>query len=141
MTKKSIGFIIFIGILCVGGIILFLNSKKTATATTPTSMDQKKMVTPAISPQPTLQITPQFTSTPTSSSKYSASIRAKVRAEFIKNCTNHYGQKYASACNCGADYLAANYSDDDLAKVYVEYHTTGKVTPEIQKAIDACQDK
>jgi hypothetical protein len=69
------------------------------------------------------------------------SARAKIRSEFIANCKKEVGQQYTTACNCAADYLSANYSDIELAKVYVKYHSSSQVPEEIKKAYNECKDK
>jgi hypothetical protein len=91
--------------------------------------DDNKQVAPS---EPT--VTP-VTSTITPS-KYSADLKAKVRSEFINTC--HTKGKYSvEVCTCGADYLSANYSETDLAKMYLDYHQNN-ITP---KALEIAAEK
>jgi hypothetical protein len=73
----------------------------------------------------------------TTSPKYSPELKAKVRSEFIDNC--HTKGKYTIAvCTCGADYLSANYSESDLAKMYLQYHTSNVVPNALEIAAEKC---
>jgi hypothetical protein len=64
-----------------------------------------------------------------------------MRSVFIANCKLKVGQQYASACECGADYLATHYSDAQLEKAYIEYHSSNSIPSEVQAAYDACENK
>jgi len=80
--------------------------------------------------------TAPITATVTSSG-YSPELKAKVRTEFINTC--HTKGNYSIAvCTCGADYLASNYSESDLAKMYLQYHTTNVVPKALEIAADKC---
>jgi hypothetical protein len=97
-------------------------------------------------PTSQIQVTTQPTPTPvvnptqmptTTSSQYSDSLKAKVRSEFINTC--HTKAKYSVAvCTCGADYLSANYSESDLAKMYLEYHNSNVVPKALEAAEKNC---
>jgi len=77
------------------------------------------------------------TLTPAPPSQYSDEVRAKVRSDFINTC--HTQGKYeVSVCNCAADYLADNYSETELAKMYVQYHSTKNIPSALEKAADKC---
>jgi hypothetical protein len=79
--------------------------------------------------------------TPTSSSKFSPEVRAKARSEFIASCKAKEGQQYTAACECGADYLAAHYTDTQLEKAYIAYHFGNTIPSEVRAAYDACKNK
>lgn len=89
-----------------------------------------KVLQPTASPSPTASVSP----TPTID-------RSKVRTDFITNCTKMLGKNSVSKCNCIADYLSAHYNDIELAKIYVEYHSTNKVPAEIKTAVQSCSSK
>jgi hypothetical protein len=72
-------------------------------------------------------------------SRFSPIIRAKVREEFISSCKNAYNGQYATKCECAADYLSSNYSEDQLAQMYKNYHTTKELPTELEKAIESCK--
>jgi len=123
-TTKIIGISVII-LLVIGAVLFGTISKH----------NNAKMAT---TPEPTATI---ILATPTSTSKYTPEFRALARAAFIANCKAKVGQQYASACSCGADYLAAHYTDAQLEKAYVEYHTSSKIPGEVQAAYDACKNK
>jgi hypothetical protein len=115
--------IIIILVIIVIGIFLQFTKK-------PKDTNQNPAITP-----PVETLVPTVTSTP--SSQYSDEVRAKVRSEFINNC--HTQGKYEiSDCTCAADYLSKNYSDADLAKMYLEYHSSKKIPSAIETAANKC---
>ena len=87
--------------------------------------------------KPTLVPVTPTTAPAVTQSKYSVELKAKVRSEFINTC--HTKGKYSLAvCTCGADYLSANYSESDLAKMYLDYHTNNVVPKALEIAADKC---
>jgi mannitol-specific phosphotransferase system IIBC component len=137
------GIIAIVALVAVGAVVL--TGKKPVTpsaapvrsAITATPVAQKPTVAEISPTQPT-------TGTPAATggiSKYSAETKAKIRSEFIASCKAGIGQQYGAVCNCGADYLAAKYSEAELARIYVEYHATSKIPTEVQAAYDACKNK
>lgn len=98
----------------------------TSNETTETTQPIKATVTPE-KPTPT-------------PSKYSEELKAKVRSNFISTCNSkgHYG---IPVCTCGADYLSKNYSESDLAEMYLQYHSTNQPPAALQKALDFCTKK
>jgi hypothetical protein len=144
-SVKNIGIIVVILIIVIVFIYLSTNKKKY-----PSTFNQKSnKVTRSISP--TTSIIPSHANTspiqvvsvtPVSkanTSKYSDAAKAKIRSNFIDACKTKMGQEYGSQCNCGADYLASHYDEAVLARVYLEYHSTGKVPSEVQAAYNACK--
>jgi hypothetical protein len=120
--KRSIKIIGGVTILVLFAAAFFWTSKKPA----------------GVNPEPTIiKVSPS----PTSSSKYTPEFKAKARSEFITSCKLKVGQQYTTACECGADYLAANYSDTQLEKAYVEYHSSNTIPAEVQAAYEACKNK
>ena len=79
----------------------------------------------------------QPSSTP---SKYSDALKAKVRSEFINTCntTGHYA---VSVCTCAADSLSKNYSETELAEMFIQYHTSNKIPSAITASINTCSAK
>jgi hypothetical protein len=129
---KLIAGITVVVLVAVGAILLM--SKK------PAKPQEVKAATEssAVTPMPTPTVIPI---TPAPTSKYSPAFRAMARAAFISGCKAKVGQQYGAACNCGADYLAAHYTDSQLEKIYVEYHSGNQVPSEVRTAYDACKDK
>jgi hypothetical protein len=101
------------------------------------SIKPTKISTQQINPSPTAVVS---SPTPTIASKYTSAFRAMARAKFIESCKAKVGQQYTTACNCGADYLAAHYTDAQLEKAYIVYHSSNKIPSEIQAAYDACKN-
>jgi hypothetical protein len=124
----GIAVVVFVG----WGIFMLGNSSKK------TNKQAEVVPTHAVSVSPTIMVivTPTVTTAP---AKYSAEFRAIARSKFMTSCEAKYGKEYAANCNCAADYLAKNYTDAVLEKVYVQYHSYGKVTSELQKAYDVCK--
>jgi hypothetical protein len=127
MSKRNLGIIIAAAIVIVGVVLLISknNSPK------PTAVSPAQIPSPAVSASPeakTIGIT--------------AAERAKVRADFISDCVKTLGYGSSSQCSCAADYLAAHYSDADLAKLYVQYHSSGKIPEAVKTAVTkACPSK
>jgi hypothetical protein len=115
--------VIIIVIVAVVIVFVFFTLKPTA--------DNKPVTVQAPTPVPVI---------PTASpSPYSAEIKAKIRSEFINTC--HTKGRYSLAvCTCGADYLSANYSESDLAKMYLDYHATNVVPKALEVAADKCTE-
>lgn len=91
---------------------------------------------------PTIEMPTAAVASPTKgSTQLSVELRTKIRNTFISNCKAKVGQQYDSACNCAADYLATNYSDTQLEKIYIDYHSSSKIPSEIQAAYDLCKSK
>jgi hypothetical protein len=122
--KKSYLVIIIIAVIILLVVVLFKPKNRQ-----PEKIDQI--------PTPTLSMETPVLMTPTDSSKYSPELKAKVRSEFINTC--HTKGKYTVAvCTCGADYLSANYSESDLAKMYLQYHTSNVVPKALEIAAEKC---
>ena len=115
--------------LVVGGI--FLTRQKPAPAPVVSEPSQT----------PVASQTEEPSAEPSSSpAGYSASVKAKVRGEFIASCKTK-GHYTSVVCDCAADYLAKNYSEAELGKIYVQYHTSDVVPAELEAARDACTTK
>jgi hypothetical protein len=80
---------------------------------------------------------PTYTPSPTG---YSAELKAKVRSEFIGNCQTK-GHYSVTECNCAADYLAKNYTESELAKIYIQYRTSSQVSAALDAASKVCLKK
>jgi hypothetical protein len=132
MKKKSTVVIVIIILIVLVSIIIMLFDKRLKSKTI--KIDSKPVNDSSVA-------TPTLSLTPTSTSKYSPSLRAGARNSFIANCKLKVGQQYTEACECGADYLAAHYTDEQLEKVYIEYHSSNNIPSEIQTAYDACRNK
>ena len=133
---KSSGVII-IAILVVAGIVFLLTKNHKPISQT------KKTISPTQTP--TISVVPTLTTAPTvevspMSSQYSIAIKAKVRNEFIDNC-NTIGHYSISICTCAADYLKKNYSETELAKIYVQYHTSSQIPGAVVTSISTCSGK
>ena len=131
-SVRNIGIIAII--VLVFGTVIFLIFNKHSDAKV-VNLETKPTVVTSV---PTATIVP---STPTGASKYTPEFRAKARSSFIANCKIKVGQQYETACECGADYLAAHYTDTELEKAYIEYHSGNKIPSEVQAAYDACKNK
>ena len=117
ITKLSL--IIIVIIIGVVAIILATNHR---------SINKSKIIvaspTPTVSPAPVI-------------SKYSAELKARVRSEFISNCETK-GHYSATECSCAADYLAKNYTESELAKIYYQYKSSSEVSPALEAASKFC---
>jgi hypothetical protein len=137
--------IIVVAVLVVGGVIFWSTNKNIGSTTTKLTSGVKTSPIPTpsleqttqVSVAPTQKISITTTITP-SPSQYSAEFRAKARSTFMANCIAKFGQQYASACTCGADYLAAHYTDTQLTKIYLEYHSSSQIPKEVQAAYNVC---
>ena len=87
-----------------------------------------------------MTVDPTATIIPTPTSGYSAEVKSNVRSDFISSCTSK-GHYSTTECNCSADYLSKNYSEAELAKIYVQYHSTNKVPSQLEAAAKACVKK
>jgi len=119
-------------VVLVVGVVIASKNKKTVTPS-----NEVINLAPSATPTPTL--TPTVTTAPTTS-KYSVEIKAKVRSEFIGNCKTkgHYSD---TECNCAADYLAKNYSEEELAKIYIQYRMSSQVPAALEVASKVCVKK
>jgi hypothetical protein len=135
MKISKIGLMVMVTILFIGIMVALGNKPKTVNPvtliTTPTQAPAAN-----VSNAPTIKPTVMITSAP----RYSEAVKAQVRSEFIKNCTTK-GHYSVSECNCAADYLAANYAETELAKIYVQYHSTSQVPNALVAAEKACKGK
>jgi hypothetical protein len=123
MKNTKVGLMLaVIVVLVIGAIVLVGNNRK---AKFPSQIS-------VFSSTPTLKPT-----TKPAASKYSAEIKAKVRNEFISNCETK-GHYSATECNCAADYLAKNYTESELAKIYVQYKNSSEVPAALEAASKAC---
>ena len=119
MSGRNLGIIIGIVFVVIAGVVL-LGHKNSS----------PKVSQPTTSPSSLPTASPAFTID-----------RAKVRTDFISSCTKTIGRNSATECNCIADYLSAHYNDAELAKLYMEYHTSNKVPTEIKTAVQSCSSK
>jgi hypothetical protein len=130
---KSSKFVlpIIIGLVAIVSVLFMFGSKAKPKNYPQTAVDNPTSLKTKV------ESSVQPTATP---SKYSAEFKAKVRASFIANCDSrgHYG---VPVCTCTAEYLSNNYSEEQLAKFYVEYYTEGKTPEEIKSAINTCSNK
>jgi hypothetical protein len=122
MKPTKLTLIILVTIIGIAAIIFISMSK---------SGEKKKVITEST--------TGTSTSTPMVT-EYPEELKAKVRSEFISNCEGK-GNYTATECNCAADYLAQNYSESDLAKIYIQYRTSSETPAALEAARNACQNK
>jgi hypothetical protein len=131
-SVRIIGILVIIALVSCTAIFLVFNKhsdiKEVNIDTKPT----------AVTSIPTVTIVPTI---PNNASKYTPEFRTRARSAFIASCKLKVGQQYASACECGADYLAAHYTDSQLEKAYIEYHSGNNIPSEIRAAYDACENK
>jgi hypothetical protein len=120
MKNIKLSLILTVAIFLIIGIIFFVSNRK------------------ASSPNQALIFNPTPTSVPVS--KYSAELKARVREEFISNCQTK-GHYSATECDCAANYLAKNYSEDELAKIYIQYRSSSQVPAALESARTACLKK
>jgi hypothetical protein len=136
-------------ILCfIGAVFIFFWIFSKQTSTKP--KQSTKINQPTLSPTPETEIPSQLNGSPTQTSSstpkttekslFSAELKAKARNSFIANCKTKFGQEYTKECTCGADYLASHYTDSELEKVYVEYHSSNAIPKAVQAAYDACKE-
>lgn len=125
MKKLTLALIVITIVIAISTFFKFFRQLKFS--------DQNPLITP----------TPEMisiTMTPVPTSPYSDEVKAKVRSDFINTC--HTQAKYdISVCTCAADYLSKNYSDTDLAKMYLQYHTTKKIPSALEAAANFCLKK
>jgi hypothetical protein len=133
---KIIGIIVIIVLITALAVFLTMNKQPGAPSGQTPMTENTNPTQKVVSPSQTSTITPK---TETNSTKYTAEFREKVRNIFIANCKIKIGQQYTKECTCGADYLASHYTDTELEKVYLEYHSSTSVPKEIQAAYDACK--
>ena len=121
---------IVVVLVVAGGAYMLLGNKKPVVTEHVATESSSPIASPAesMSPSP---------SPSASTSQYSSAVKAKVRSEFITAC-NVQGHYTIAECNCAADYLAKNYSESELAKIYVEYHATKKISSQLEAAAKAC---
>jgi hypothetical protein len=144
-STKIIGIIIVVVI--VAALVIFLTNNKqmiAKPAQTPTTDNTTISPTPLVESPSQIKVshTPTSTITPkteVNSTQYTDEFRAQVRNTFIANCKAKLGQQYASNCACGADYLTAHYTDAELTKIYLEYHSSSQIPKEVQAAYNACK--
>jgi hypothetical protein len=125
MKNTKVGLMLAAVVVLIIGVLFFVNNNRKAKFPSQTSVFSS---TP----------TPVLTSKPVS--KYSTELKAKVRNEFISNCKTK-GHYSAIECNCAADYLAKNYTEEELAKVYVQYRTSSQIPAALDAASKACANK
>jgi hypothetical protein len=125
MKNLKLGIIGILIIIVIGVLFRFMGKEKSINQN-PTTTETTEKVSLTLTPVPT--------------SQYSDEVKAKVRNDFINTC--HTQGKYEiSECNCAADYLSKNYSEADLAKMYLEYHNTKKAPSALEKAAEVCVKK
>ena len=126
MKNTKVGLILVVAAVLIIGIVFLVNNNRKSSFPNQASVvsstpGSKSTVTPAVS-------------------KYSAELKAKVRSEFISNCETK-GHYSAIECNCAANYLAKNYTEDELAKIYIQYRTSSQVPAALDAASKACVNK
>jgi hypothetical protein len=126
MKNNKIGLILAVVVVLVIGIMLLANNNPKAK-----SPSQISVFSSTSTPKPT---------TKPATSKYSTELKAKVRNEFISNCKTK-GHYSVTECNCAADYLAKNYTEAELAKIYVQYRNSSEVPAALEAASKACVSK
>jgi len=125
MKNIKVGLMLTVVVVLIIGIMFLVNNNRKTTFpsqvsvanSTPTSMPTTKPV-----------------------SRYSAELKTRVRGEFISNCETK-GHYSAIECNCAANYLAKNYTEDELAKIYIQYRTSSQVPAALDAASKACVNK
>ena len=128
LSGRSLGIAIAVAIVVVAGVIFLVtkNNSPKPTAVNPTEI-------PSLTQSPSPE---------TSTTEITAAYRAKVRSDFMNDCVKTLGYNSTSECSCAADYLGAHYSDADLAKLYVQYHSSGKIPEAVKTAVNAaCPSK
>jgi hypothetical protein len=133
-NRNSAIIIVLIIAVIVAAILLISRGHKEASSNDTTKKSLHETANPT-------SITVTSTQKVTGPTRYPAAIRAKVRSDFINSCSDVVGRQHVSECNCAADYLAANYSDAQLAKLYLDYHLSTQVPGEIKAAIKSCSGK
>jgi hypothetical protein len=123
MKNNKAGLILIVIIIVIIGIMFLIDNNHKNKFPSQTSVFSS---TPA----------PTSTNKPTAS-KYSAAVKAKVRNEFISNCQTK-GHYSAIECNCAADYLAKNYTESELANIYLQYRNSSQVPAALEAASKAC---
>jgi hypothetical protein len=126
MRNTKVGLAIVVVVALIIGIMFLVDNNHKANFPSQTSFFSS---TPA----------PTSTTKP-AASKYSAQLKAKVRSEFISNCETK-GHYSATECNCAADYLAKNYTESELASIYVQYRNSSQVPAALEAASKACVRK
>ena len=127
MKLPKLILIILIVIVGAAAFALAINSK-------PHNQSNANQTTTIIA-SPTLTIVP----TPATTG-YPAALKAKVRSQFISNCETK-GHYSAAECNCAADYLAKNYNESEIAKIYVQYRVSSEIPTALVAARKACVSK
>ena len=133
MSNKNLGIIVAVVILVGIAAFLLLRGHTTTTINNSIKSPPKVVVNSA---------KPLVSSSPIASPPlYTAAEKEKVRSEFVTTCTARTDQKSSSICSCAADYLSTHYSDIELAKMYVQYHSFNEVPQEVKTAINSCASK
>jgi hypothetical protein len=125
MKNAKIGLMLMVVIVLIIGVMFLVGNNRKAKFPSQSSFFSSTP-TPALTTKPV--------------SKYSAELKAKVRSEFIGNCETK-GHYSVTECNCAADYLAKNYTESELAKIYVEYRESSQVPAALEAASKACVKK
>jgi hypothetical protein len=126
MKNTKVGLMLVVVIVLIIGIMFLVGNNHKAKFPSQTSFFSS-------TPAPTSTTKPAV-------SKYSAEVKAKVRSEFISNCETK-GHYSAAECNCAANYLAKNYTESELAKIYVQYRNSSEVPAALEAASKACVSK
>lgn len=124
ISSRKLGIIIVAAVVVFAGIAFLViknNSSKPSVAETATPVE-------TASPEP-------------STLGVSTADREQVRSDFINDCTKVVGQSRVTDCTCTADYLATHYSDAELAKLYLQYHSSGTIPQEVKTAMSSCTSK
>lgn len=60
---------------------------------------------------------------------------------FISECVAMMGKQNNSVCSCAADKMVAKYTEDQLTKLFLQFHKTEKLPGEVLDAVKACSNK
>jgi hypothetical protein len=133
-NTKLLIIIIVIAIVIAGAIFVIANKSKSTNQIPVATSSQIPLESPIQTP------TTSPAAVQTSPSGYSEALKTKVRSEFVSSC-NTKGHYSIAICNCVADYLAKNYSETELAKIYVLYHSSGQIPSEVETSLSSCTKK
>ena len=131
MNKSTVIIGIIVLVVLVAGIALSRQSKPSPVNTAPAAV---KVVPTAI-----VKATAAPTIILPSPTPAKSALQIKAKQDFIAACTAKLGSGTDSVCGCAADYLEANYTDADMAKMYIQYHVQNTVPEAVKTAIGKCR--
>ena len=136
MKNSKLGIILIAAAAVIIGIVFIFTVNKKPNSQTPVAVDSTQTPTAGLSQTPTAVPTKASVT----SAGYSPELKAEIRNDFINNC-NKQGNYGIPVCSCAADYLSEKYSETELAKMYIQYHTSSQVPSAVRTAIDSCKSK